>query len=102
MKFHSKFVFFFTLWVLPLATVVHSNTDTTDDPLHAMSNETEIKKQIDSLSKARYLLFPHIYRDFIDAGRNPGSYNVSIECEEDLVRYYNGLNAYKAWAWMCK
>jgi hypothetical protein len=75
-----------------------------DDSWHEMlaDNGTDLKDQIDSLTKARYLLFPHIYRAFIDAGRAPKAYNVSEGCQKDLTKYYWALNQQKAWAWRCE
>ena len=65
-------------------------------------NFSAMQEQIDALTKARYLLFPHIYRAFIDAGRSPSHYNVSSGCQGDLTRYYSALNMRKAWAWRCE
>lgn len=62
-------------------------------------NYSAVQEQIDALTKARYLLFPHIYRAFIDAGRSPSDYNVSSGCQGDLTRYYWALSQEKAWAW---
>ena len=62
-------------------------------------NYSDVREQLDALSRARYLLFPHIYRAFIDAGRSPSRYNVSNVCQGDLRRYYTALNQKKAWAW---
>lgn len=64
-----------------------------------VGNDSDIQTQIDAQTKARYLLFPHIYRAFIDAGRTPLIYNVSAGCQKDLSRYYWALNKQKAWAW---
>nr|KAG5696047.1 hypothetical protein BaRGS_017159 [Batillaria attramentaria] len=71
----------------------------TEDGTGRDGTEDDLQKQIDDLAKARYLIFPHIYRAFIDAGKSPGHYNITSGCQSDLIRYYHGLNHNEGWAW---
>ncbi|KAK7482374.1 hypothetical protein BaRGS_00026393, partial [Batillaria attramentaria] len=48
-------------------------------------------KQIDDLAKARYLIFPHIYRAFIDAGKSPGHYNITSGYYDATGKQGSGL-----------
>lgn len=69
---------------------------------HHPGNATDLQQQIERLRKTGYLLFPHVFRAFIDVGNHPDAYNVSTACQQDLKRYLWGLNNYEDWAWRCE
>ncbi|KAH9507905.1 hypothetical protein Btru_053177 [Bulinus truncatus] len=64
-----------------------------------LSNDSIINDELEKLEKSGYLLFPHIYRAFILAGKSPWEFTISSKCGDQLTSYYNGLNLRQAWAW---
>lgn len=88
------------VWVATVVILIVGIGGTHAQPTVSISTETPIEDA--HLLEAPYLMFPHIYRAFIHAGRNPGQYNVTVECQGDLILYFKGLNKKKGWAWRCK
>ncbi|BFZ22751.1 hypothetical protein BsWGS_25791 [Bradybaena similaris] len=89
--------------LLGSASVLHTAADPSlmiDIPRFGFIQD--MKERVDLHMAPNYLLLPHVYRAFINAGASPefmANYSVSSLCQNDLQHYYNGLVNKKAWAW---
>ncbi|XP_035827580.1 uncharacterized protein LOC101856752 [Aplysia californica] len=62
----------------------------------------ELRQRVEGHRAADYLLLPHIYRAFINAGSplsTMSNVSVSGNCLSNLKYYYTALQRRKAWAW---